>query len=119
LKLTSTVTDPPPGIIVPTGGILIDVKYPLPSNAVTLSPLPSLVNVRLLKTAVPLVTGPLVHAKPVIVIGLRPTLLIMKVLSLPVSCDAEPTTIPSKSTCSGFMVMNGAELMLMPVNVIG
>jgi hypothetical protein len=54
-----------------------------------------------------------------IVMGLKPTLLMINVLSLPVSWLADPTTIPSKSTCSGFMVMNGAELMPMPVNVTG
>jgi hypothetical protein len=101
-------------MIVPTGGMLGDVKYPLPSNVVTLLAL-----VTFLNTEVVLVTGPLVHAKPRIVIGFKPTLLMMNVLSLPDSCAAEPTTIPSKSTCSGFIVMNGAELILMPVKVTG
>lgn len=119
LKLTLTVTDPPPGMTVPTEGMLMEVKYPLPSNAVTGLPLPSVADVRLRKTAVGLETDPFVHPKPVIVMGPKPTLLMINVLSLPVSWSAEPTTIPSKSTCSGFMVMNGAELVLIPVRVTG
>lgn len=64
-------------------------------------------------------TDPFVHPKPVIVMGSKPTLLMINVLSLPVSWSAEPTTIPSKSTCSGFIVMNGVELVLKPVRVTG
>lgn len=62
---------------------------------------------------------PVVYANPRIVMLLRPMLLIMNVLSLPVSAAADPTTTPSKSTMRGLMDKKGAELMLIPVRVIG
>lgn len=62
---------------------------------------------------------PFVNARPRIVISVKPTLLIMNVESEPVSEAADPTTMPSKSTWRGFIVMKGAVEILMPVSVIG
>ena len=53
------------------------------------------------------------------VIGPNPAFVRMKVLELPVSAAADPTTILSKTTCKGFISMNGTELILTPVKVTG
>ena len=75
--------------------------------------------VRLWKTALSEFTAPLVQAIPRIVMSLKPTLLRMKVASLPDSELAEPTTTPAKSTWSGLTVINGAALIAVPVRLIG
>jgi len=57
LKLASTVTEPPPGITVPTLGIESEVKWPLASNTVRVVPL-TVVLVRLWNVEVGSVTPP-------------------------------------------------------------
>ena len=53
------------------------------------------------------------------VIGPTPAFVRTKVFELPVSAAADPTTILSKTTCTGFISMNGAELIAVPVRVTG